>query len=132
MRLRQRPGPANSLGLVKFIFPNDDNVYLHGTPGKRLFQRARRDFSHGCVRVEDPLALAEWLLSGQGWTRETIQAAMDGDKPLRVELQTPVPVFIVYTTAMVYPEGQVFFRDDVYGNDALLTQALAVGYPYPP
>ena len=79
LRVRQRPGPKNALGLVKFVFPNDSNVYLHGTPAPELFSRARRDFSHGCVRVEDPVALAEWALKGQPeWTRERILAAMNG------------------------------------------------------
>ena len=82
LRVRQRPGPKNSLGLVKFIFPNDDNVYLHGTPATALFARSRRDFSHGCVRVEQPTSLAQWLLKDQpAWTAERIAAAMDADKP---------------------------------------------------
>jgi murein L,D-transpeptidase YcbB/YkuD len=71
LRVRQRPGPKNSLGLVKFVFPNDDNIYMHGTPAQQLFGRARRDFSHGCIRVENPVKLAEWVLRDQpDWTRE--------------------------------------------------------------
>jgi murein L,D-transpeptidase YcbB/YkuD len=126
LRVRQRPGPRNSLGLVKFVFPNDDNVYLHGTPSVQLFGRARRDFSHGCVRVEDPVALAEWLLRDQpAWTRERIVAAMEGAAPLRVNLTQPLQVVLFYLTAVVIPQdGTVHFAEDVYGFDAKLRQAL--------
>ena len=126
-RVRQRPGPANSLGLVKFIFPNDANVYLHGTPAKSLFERSRRDFSHGCVRVADPVALAQWLLDDQPqWTRERIVAAMEGQKSERVNLTKPVPVLLYYVTAVVSPEdGRLHFADDIYGHDRKLAQALA-------
>ena len=88
LRVRQRPGPHNALGLVKFIFPNDDNVYLHGTPAQPLFARSRRDFSHGCVRVEDPAALAQWVLADQpGWTPRAHRGG-DGrrDSSQRVDL----------------------------------------------
>ena len=79
LRVRQRPGPNNALGLVKFVFPNDENVYMHGTPAPQLFSRYRRDFSHGCVRLEDPVALAEWVLNDQPeWTRDRILTAMQG------------------------------------------------------
>jgi murein L,D-transpeptidase YcbB/YkuD len=132
MRLRQRPGPQNSLGLVKFVFPNRANVYLHGTPAQRLFQRPRRDFSHGCVRVEDPMGLAEWLLVGKDWTRETIEAAMNGPRTRRVDLARPVPVLMFYTTALVNARGLVLFWDDLYGHDARLEQALAARRPSPP
>ena len=127
LRLRQRPGPKNALGLVKFIFPNDANVYLHDTPATQLFGRARRDFSHGCVRVEDPVALAQWLLQDQsGWTRERIQAAMAGTSPLRVDLTRPLPVILFYMTAMVMPADQaLYFADDIYGHDTKLARALA-------
>ena len=127
LRLRQRPGPKNSLGLVKFIFPNDANVYLHDTPAPQLFGRARRDFSHGCVRVEDPVALAHWVLKDQpGWTRERIQAAMAGTSPLRVDLTQPLPVILFYMTAMVMPADQALhFADDIYGHDTRLARALA-------
>ena len=127
LRLRQRPGPKNSLGLVKFIFPNDANVYLHDTPAPQLFGRARRDFSHGCVRVEDPVALAQWVLQDQpGWTREHIQAAMAGTSSLRVDLTRPLPVILFYMTAMVMPADQgLYFADDIYGHDTRLARALA-------
>lgn len=126
LRVRQRPGPKNSLGLVKFIFPNDDNVYLHGTPARELFTRSRRDFSHGCVRVEDPPALAQWLLKDlPDWTRERIQAAMDAPRSQRVDLRTPVPVILYYVTAAVMPEdGSLHFAKDLYRHDASLERAL--------
>lgn len=126
-RLRQRPGPKNSLGLVKFEFPNEENIYLHGTPAQQLFQRSRRDFSHGCVRLEDPVALAQWLLRDQPhWTRARIEAAMSGDSTQRVNLPRPVAVILFYMTAMVMPEdGSLHVADDIYGHDARLVQALA-------
>ena len=127
LRLRQRPGPKNSLGLVKFIFPNDADVYLHDTPATQLFGRARRDFSHGCVRVEDPVALAQWVLKDEpGWTRERIQGAMAGTSSLRVDLMRPLPVVLFYMTAMVMPADQALhFADDIYGHDTRLARALA-------
>jgi hypothetical protein len=89
LRVRQRPGPRNSLGTVKFVFPNDANVYLHSTPAPPLFNESRRDFSHGCVRVEDPVALAEWALKSEnGWSRDRIIAAMEGPRSLQVNLDT--------------------------------------------
>ena len=126
LRLRQRPGPRNSLGLVKFIFPNDADVYLHGTPAVQLFGRPRRDFSHGCVRVEDPVALARWVLRDQpAWTVERIEAAMNGGSPQRVDLLRPLPVILFYVTAMANPDGTLQFAEDIYGHDARLEQALA-------
>jgi murein L,D-transpeptidase YcbB/YkuD len=129
LRLRQRPGPDNALGLVKFIFPNDANVYLHGTPAPQLFQRARRDFSHGCIRIEDPVAMAEWVLAEQpGWTRERIVEAMNGSASRRVDLKTPIRVVIYYLTALALPgEPQPRFAEDLYGHDAALERALAAG-----
>lgn len=150
LRVRQRPGPKNSLGRVKFIFPNPADVYLHDTPSQSLFARERRDFSHGCVRVADPVALAEWLLAGGtrgvgaepdgdapgdagdgSWTRERIREAMDGERR-RVLLREPVPVILFYTTAVARADGSVGFYRDLYGHDATLERALARGYPFPP
>lgn len=127
LRLRQRPGPRNALGLVKFVFPNDAAVYLHGTPAPQLFERARRDLSHGCVRVADPVALAEWVLSEQpGWPRERIEAAMAQGAPRTVALQRPLPVLLYYLTAMVVPgSAELHFSEDLYGHDARLERALA-------
>jgi L,D-transpeptidase YcbB len=127
LRLRQRPGPLNALGLVKFVFPNDADVYIHGTPAQELFSRTRRDFSHGCVRVEDPVALAEWLLRDQpAWNRERILAAMSGSPSRRVDLTRPVRVVLYYVTAIVTPaDGVVHFAEDIYRHDARLDRALA-------
>ena len=126
LRVRQRPGPTNALGLVKFVFPNDNNVYLHGTPMPQLFSRTRRDFSHGCVRVSDPVALAEWALEGQSeWTRESIVAAMNDGHSRRVDLLRPIQVILFYVTAVVMPEdGTIHFAEDIYGHDAKLDRAL--------
>ncbi len=125
LRVRQRPGPNNSLGLVKFMLPNPYNVYLHGTPAQALFGEARRDFSHGCVRVSDPLGLAQYVLrDSPEWTRERILAAMNGEKPLIVNLKNRIRVFIVYGTAMATEQGNILFFDDIYGHDERLEQAL--------
>jgi murein L,D-transpeptidase YcbB/YkuD len=126
LRLRQRPGPKNSLGQVVFMFPNDDNVYLHSTPAQELFGRARRDFSHGCIRVEDPVALAVWTLKDQPeWTRKKILAAMNGKPSFKVPLTRPIRVVIYYVTAAVIPaENAVHFADDIYGHDLVLDRAL--------
>jgi murein L,D-transpeptidase YcbB/YkuD len=126
LRVRQRPGPHNALGLVKFVFPNDENVYMHGTPAPALFARPRRDFSHGCIRVEDPVGLAEWALSGQpGWTRDRILDAMNGDHSARAPLTKPIRVVLFYLTAVVTPEdGAVHFALDIYGHDARLDRRL--------
>lgn len=120
------PGEENSLGLVKFELPNPYDVYLHGTPARELFSKSRRDFSHGCVRVENPVALAVWLLrENPGWNEERIDAAMHGNETLRIVLANPVPVWIVYGTAVVLEDGRVRFFKDVYGQDAVLEQELA-------
>ena len=127
LRLRQRPGPNNSLGLVKFMLPNPYNVYLHSTPAQALFSESRRDFSHGCVRVSDPVGLAQYVLrDSPEWTRERILAAMNGEKPLIVNLKNHIRVFIVYGTAMATEQGNILFFDDIYGHDARLEQALDV------
>ena len=130
--LRQKPGEKNSLGLAKFIFPNSDNVYMHGTPAQSLFSRARRDFSHGCIRLESPAELAAWLLRHEEeWTPEKIEAAMKGSRPTQVNLKPKLKVIIFYDTAYMDSKGVVHFADDYYGHDAKLEKALAGGYPYP-
>jgi murein L,D-transpeptidase YcbB/YkuD len=130
--IRQKPGPTNSLGLIKFIFPNDYSVYMHDTPATEFFSRSRRDFSHGCVRLEKPADLAALVLRGTpGWTMERIRAAMNGDKTQQVNLAKPIPVLILYGTVIVNEDGIVHFYDDIYGHDAALEKALAKGYPYP-
>lgn len=123
--LRQQPGEENSLGLLKFEFPNPYDVYLHGTPAQELFSKSRRDFSHGCVRVEDPVALAVWLLrENPEWNEERVEASMHGLETLRVPLARPVPIWIVYGTAVVLEDGRVQFFDDIYGQDTALEQEL--------
>jgi murein L,D-transpeptidase YcbB/YkuD len=125
LALRQEPGPHSALGLVKFDFPNHHNVYLHDTPTPSLFNRARRDFSHGCIRVQDPAGLAEWVLEGkEGWTRARIDAAMKAPESQRVKVSPALPVMIFYTTAVVGTDGKAQFFDDIYGLDAELEAAL--------
>ena len=132
LRVRQLPGPQNALGLLKFILPNAHDVYLHDTPAKGLFARARRDLSHGCIRLSDPVALAAHVLRDQPeWTVERIRAAMDGDDNTRANLSRPVPVCIVYSTASTRESGEVYFYSDIYGLDRKLDQLLRKGYPYP-
>ena len=118
-RFRQRPGSANSLGLVKFMFPNSYNVYLHDTPADSLFARATRSFSHGCVRVEQPEQLAQYVLRDQpSWTPERISEAMRGGVEKSAKLSSPLPVYLGYWTARVSADGIVQFRDDLYAIDA--------------
>jgi murein L,D-transpeptidase YcbB/YkuD len=121
-RVRQRPGPWNALGRIKFDLPNLHDVYLHDTPAPELFNKSRRDFSHGCVRVEDPVRLAEWALKGQSeWTRERILAAIDAGATRTVGLiQQPRVVMFYMTAAFMPEEGAVRFADDIYGHDARL------------
>jgi murein L,D-transpeptidase YcbB/YkuD len=132
LSIRQRPGLQNALGLIKFEFPNPFDVYMHGTPATVLFARSRRDFSHGCIRVEDPVALAAWALrDAPGWDEEQIRAAMDGEETIRAKLTKSIPVLIVYSTAIATEEGEVNFFDDVYHYDAALERALTEDYPDP-
>ncbi|GIX24132.1 MAG: L,D-transpeptidase [Caldimonas sp.] len=128
LRLRQKPGPANALGAVKFMMPNDEAIYLHDTPSRGLFLRERRDFSHGCVRVQEPAALATWLLRDQPpWNAQRVAAAMRDDAAASqyVRLESPVSVALVYLTAWAEAAGApVRFADDVYRRDAPLARAL--------
>jgi L,D-transpeptidase YcbB len=130
--IRQNPGPKNALGLVKFIFPNDYSIYMHDSPEKELFSKARRDFSHGCIRLEKPADLAVWVLrNNPGWDAERVRAAMNGNETQQVNLAHPIPVLIVYATVIVTEDGMVHFYDDIYGHDAELEKVLEKGYPYP-
>ena len=132
--VREKPGPKNSLGLVKFMFPNEYSIYLHSTPATQLFDRSRRDFSHGCVRVQKPDELAAWVLQGQGgdWDLAKVQAAMkSGADNKTVSLKTPIPIVIFYVTGLVEDDGHVHFFDDIYGYDAAMQKVLAKGPPYP-
>jgi murein L,D-transpeptidase YcbB/YkuD len=124
-RFRQRPGTGNSLGLVKFMFPNQYNVYLHDTPAESLFARAARSFSHGCVRVEEPQALAAYLLRDQeDWNEERIAEAMHAGEEKIVKLEEPIPVYLGYWTAWPTADG-VQFTGDVYGIDRRQTALVA-------
>jgi murein L,D-transpeptidase YcbB/YkuD len=128
-RLRQRPGPNNALGLIKFVLPNPYSVYLHSTPEAYLFGRERRAFSHGCIRVSDASALAAYLLKDTpgDWNADAIEAATCLDKSLTVHLATPVPVFILYGTVVIDSDGQALFFDDLYGYDRRLDALLSAG-----
>jgi murein L,D-transpeptidase YcbB/YkuD len=120
--IRQRPGPKNSLGLVKFIFPNDYNIYLHDTPNGELFEKDIRAFSHGCIRVEKPAELAQWAL---GWPADQVREAMENGKDNRqVNLPKKIPVYIVYFTAFV-ADGQLHFGNDLYDRDSKLIAEVA-------
>ena len=123
--IRQRPGPGNALGKVKFIFPNSFNMYFHDTPSKGFFNEDKRAFSHGCIRLSEPQKMAEWLLrNDKDWTKEKIVAAMNRSTEQTVKLKETVPVFIIYYTAWVDKEGNLHFRDDVYKHDAELAAKM--------
>ncbi|SDL75511.1 Murein L,D-transpeptidase YcbB/YkuD [Pedobacter antarcticus] len=123
--IRQKPGSTNSLGRVKFLFPNSYNIYLHDTPAKSLFTEQKRAFSHGCIRLSQPKTLAEYLLENDpSWTKEKITKAMQQSKETWVQVKQPVPVFITYFTAWVDKNGLLNFRDDVYGHDSKMAALL--------
>ena len=123
-RIRQRSGPHNALGDIKFGFPNRDNIYLHHTPSIGLFGRERRDFSHGCIRVEAPVALAQFVLQAMPeWSEERIRAAMAAGTSATLRLSEPLPVLIAYGTTLV-KGGRTYFFDDIYGHDRRLDAAL--------
>ena len=126
--LRQQPGEDNALGLAKFLFPNSYNVYLHSTPAHRLFKESVRTFSHGCIRVQDPVALAALVLKNANgdWTREKILAAMNGTSTLRIELKQPIDVLILYATVLATEAGPVLFFNDIYGYDRRLERQLGL------
>ena len=130
LRIRQRAGPGNALGAIKLVFPNAADVYLHGTPRVELFQRPRRDLSHGCIRVEDVSALATWVLRHQdGWTADSTAAAISAGRRRRVTLVRPLPVLLFYTTAAAAADGRVFFYEDLYKLDPGLDAELRVTRP---
>jgi murein L,D-transpeptidase YcbB/YkuD len=132
LRVRQRPGPGNALGPVKFAFPNAADVYIHGTPHAELFELTRRDLSHGCIRVEDVAGLATWVLRGQsGWTADSTAAAIAGGRSRRVALAEPLSVAVFYTTAAATGDGRVRFYEDLYGLDQRLDAELRLPAPMP-
>jgi murein L,D-transpeptidase YcbB/YkuD len=140
LQVREKPGPTNSLGLVKFMFPNQYDIYLHSTPEPQLFTRSRRDFSHGCIRVQKPEDLAVWVLAnsntpapaGKDWDPDTIHDIMTkGPDNRQVNLKTPLPIVIFYATAIVAEDGQTHFFEDLYNYDQQLQRVLSKGPPYP-
>jgi L,D-transpeptidase YcbB len=140
LQVREKPGPTNSLGLVKFMFPNQYDIYLHSTPQPELFERTRRDFSHGCIRVQKPEDLAVWVMAnsatpapaGKEWDAETVHDVMtNGPDNRQVNLKTPLAVVIFYVTAIAAEDGHTHFFNDLYGYDQKLQEVLAKGPPYP-
>jgi murein L,D-transpeptidase YcbB/YkuD len=140
LQVREKPGPKNSLGLVKFMFPNQYDIYLHSTPQPELFERTRRDFSHGCIRVQKPEDLAVWVLAnsetpapaGKDWEPDTIHDVMtNGPDNHQVNLKNPIPIVIFYLTAIRAEDGHTHFFDDIYGYDQKLQEVLSKGPPYP-
>jgi L,D-transpeptidase YcbB len=123
--IRQKPGSKNALGKVKFLFPNSFNIYFHDTPSKSLFERDKRAFSHGCIRLAEPEKMANYLLRNEGdWTAQKINAAMNSGSEKFVKLKESVPVVITYYTSWVDDLGRLNFRDDVYGHDKKLAEKM--------
>lgn len=128
--IRQRPGPGNALGKVKFLFPNSFNIYLHDTPSKSLFNKDRRAYSHGCIRVREPEKLANYVLRNQPeWTPEKISEAMNSGNEKYIRVKDPIPVVITYYTAWVDESGRLNFRGDIYGHDEKLARKMFVNSP---
>ena len=126
MRVRQRPGGKNALGRLKFIFPNPDGVYLHDTPSKSYFARSRRDFSHGCVRVQNPSQLAKFVFKNQeGWSEEKLASMLESNQHRQVSLKTTIPVLFFYSTVFFEHGDKLTFYNDIYGHDAALLSALS-------
>ena len=129
LQLRQSPGDKNLLGRIKFAFPNHSGAYLHDSPEKDLFDAVLLSFSHGCVRVEDAIGVADWMLKQQGWTEERLQQAIDSNKTQTLSLSRTIPLYIIYLTAWVEPDGSLQFRDDIYGKDDELAPILYIRRP---
>jgi murein L,D-transpeptidase YcbB/YkuD len=129
----QDPGDKNALGRIKFMFPNSHAVYLHDTPSKRLFEKTQRAFSSGCIRVENPLALAELLLDDpEKWDAAAVKAAVEGGVTRTVSVKRKVPVMLLYWTAQMSEDGVMQFRRDLYGRDARMVKALAAPFRFVP
>ena len=123
--IRQRPGAKNALGRVKFLFPNSFNIYFHDTPSKSLFEKDKRAFSHGCIRLKEPEWMANYVLRDQpDWTPEKISAAMQSGDEKFVKVKDPIPVVITYYTAWVDETGKLNFREDIYGHDKKLAEKM--------
>jgi murein L,D-transpeptidase YcbB/YkuD len=121
---RQDAGPDNALGRVKFMFPNSHSVYLHDTPSKDLFDEPKRAFSSGCIRVEQPLELAERILADPKWSADAIARVVESEKTTTVNLRRPLPVLLLYWTAYPIADGRVAFAPDIYARDAGVLEAL--------
>jgi len=129
-RFRQEPGPHNALGRIKFMFPNKYDVYIHDTPSKDLFAKTERGFSSGCIRIEKPIDLATYLLRGNGiWTYEKITTEINKNVEKTVSLLEPINIHLLYWTVWVDDNENIQFRNDIYGRDKLLEEAL---YQPPP
>lgn len=128
-RIRQKPGAQNALGRIKFMFPNDFDIYLHDTPEDHLFDRTERAASHGCIRLEHPIEFGEFVLGGEEWPEERIREQIESGEQTTESLDAPLPVFILYWTAFVDGNGIVNFREDIYGSDEELDRALAADAP---
>ncbi|MEO7048548.1 MAG: L,D-transpeptidase family protein, partial [Ferruginibacter sp.] len=123
--VRQLPGAKNSLGKVKFLFPNSFDIYFHDTPAKSLFLQDKRAYSHGCIRLSEPAKLAEYLLKDDSfWTPARIDSAMNSGKQNYVKVKSPVPVLITYYTAWVDDDGLLHFADDIYSHDSDLAKKM--------
>ena len=123
--IRQLPGDKNSLGRVKFLFPNSFNIYFHDTPAKSLFNKDKRAYSHGCIRLSDPVKMAEYLLKdNSAWPTDKIIESMNSGNEKYVKVKDPVPVFITYYTAWVDENGILNFRDDIYKRDAAVAKKM--------
>ncbi len=128
--VRQKPGPGNALGKVKFLFPNSFNIYFHDTPAKSLFNKDQRAYSHGCIRLREPEKLANYVLRNQPeWTPEKISEAMNSGNEKYVKVKDPIPVVITYYTAWVDENGRLNFREDIYGHDERLAQKVFINSP---
>ncbi|MGJ7033910.1 L,D-transpeptidase family protein [Niabella hirudinis] len=124
-QVRQKPGPWNSLGLVKFLFPNSYDIYFHDSPAKSLFNRDKRSFSHGCIRLKEPAKFAQYVLGDTSkWNAEKIDSAMNSGKEKFVRVKRPIPVLITYFTAWVDDDGRLNFREDIYGHDAIIAKKM--------
>jgi L,D-transpeptidase YcbB len=124
-KIRQKPGDENSLGKIKFIFPNSFNIYLHDTPSKELFSQSKRNFSHGCIRVENPKKLALYLLrSNNIWNQKRLDKALKTNREIEIKIEPRIPVYIVYFTAWVDVNGNLNFRNDIYDLDNELAKEI--------
>ena len=128
--VRQKPGASNALGKVKFLFPNSFNIYFHDTPAKSLFEKDKRAYSHGCIRLKEPEKLANYVLRNQPeWTPEKIEDAMNSGEQKFVRVKDPIPVLITYYTAWADDNGRLNFREDIYGHDERLAEKMFINKP---